>query len=131
MKINGKNPSVDLIARMQEAHKTEKSKSSKTFNISEVGSATPAEDASGATSLDGQLRITAQKALKGAFNDDKELRLEVISKIVDERFDGVLTKRTEKTKLLKGLEATLLSDPEFGNQIDDMMMLAAKELGKQ
>ncbi len=129
MKINGQNLSVDLIARMQEAHKTEKTESSKTFDVSKAAGPSKAE-ATSDSGLDGKLRVTAEKALNGDFKNEKELRLEVISTIIDERFEGITTKRSEKKKLLQGLEATLLNDPEFATEIDDMMLMAAKELGK-
>ncbi len=131
MKINGQNLGVDLIAQMQDIHKTEKAQSSsKTFDLSKT-EFTKASPSDAPSSLDGKLRVTAEKALKGEFKNENELRLEVISTIVEDRFDGILNKRSEKKKLLKGLEETLLNDPEFGNQIDDMMLMAARDLGRR
>lgn len=128
MKINGQNTAVDLIQRMQDAHKSEKTSPTKDFKLGgpqKVGKEVETSP------LDGKLRISAEKALSGEIKTARELRLEVISHIVDEKLDGIAKTRVTKKKLVQGLESTLLSDPEFGKQIDDMMVMAARSIAKK
>lgn len=127
MKIDGQNLAADLVQRMQEAHKSAKSDAAtETFSV-QTQNVEPASETK--SPLESKLQETANAALNGEYKDADAIRSAVIEHIVDEKLSHLTTKRTERKKLVEGLERTLLTDPEFQNQVDDMLVMAARQIG--
>lgn len=128
MKIDGQNQLVDLIQRMQEAHDTAKTDGA-SFSLSEQVAHTSRVDSPTEAGLIDRLKETATKALDGGFKDAESVRLAVVEDIVDDKLADLVPKRSEKKKLIDGLQRTLVQDPEFEKQVDDMLIMAAREVG--
>lgn len=115
----------DLFERMREAARVETSAGGA---IAETGSADALSATGEPQGLAGQVRITAERALRGEFADPAEARAEVIEQILRHRWeDSVEPARLEE--MVAELKPTLSSDPEFRRQVDDMLILAAREVG--
>lgn len=136
MKIDGSQFADDLLQRMQEAHKQDKTdgvgktEGQKTFSIDQAQTARPADQVGKAepTQLQTRLRTTAEKALRGEFPDAAAVREAVVEDILRDKWEAKLG-RTQTTKMLRALKPTLVDDPEFTRQVDEMLILAARNVG--
>ena len=127
MKIDGQNQAIDLLQRMQEARDAGQTDATKATFAVEPSRETTAADTT--PSLDGRLRDVAVKAMDGGFKTADDVRVAVIEEIVDDRLDALVSKRTERKRLIDGLKTTLVDDPEFQKQVDDMLVMAARDIG--
>lgn len=127
----------ELLQRMQRAHTRE------TEAAGEVGDA-GAFDASQRTSgigksdralrsqnpeLEAELLSTASDALEGKFEGDDQIRGAVVETIVDTRYGDDLAD-SERTRIVSTLEQTLVDDHEFRAEVDNMLILAARQLAR-
>jgi len=133
MKIHG-HAGDDLLQRMQEAHERQRVEGGTVGGMAadRTEGARPADaiepPESTARALDARVRDIANRALAGEFATSGEVREAVIGEIVDERFgEGLdLSTRRDMTRVLRD---ALADDPEFGRQVDDMLVMAASDLG--
>ena len=136
MKIDGSQFADDLLQRMQEAHeqdkttKAGKTEAQKTFSLDPTHAAHPTESIARAepSELQTRLRATAQKALRGEFREAAAVREAVVEDILRDRWEDKLG-RAQTTKMLRALKPTLVDDPEFTRQVDEMLILAARNVG--
>ncbi|MFP4600480.1 MAG: hypothetical protein ACOC9W_00695 [Persicimonas sp.] len=126
----------ELLARMQRAHRQEATEG--------VDGAQAATDAAPAQSLgavggagagaepselQSRLLETAARALDGDFDSADALRGEVVEAIVEQRYaDGVPDEQLDGIK--DTVRATLTGDPVFRDEVDNMLVLAARELAR-
>lgn len=124
----------DLFARMHQAHRQEVADS--------VGSSREAEAAGNVVELstigqepvgaelESRLLATAAAALDGGFESVDELQKAVIGAIVEARYASHLP-ASEAEQITRTLEMTLSTDPNFGKEVDNMMIQAARRLGRR
>ena len=137
MKIDGTHGTDTLLQRMQEAHQSPESVATeatndvgKGFRVADVSPTAPTEatEATEATRLVSNLRSTAEKALRGEFAGPSEVRAEVVDHILRERWEAKLGK-AKTAKMIRTMKPTLVDDPEFAREVDEMLIMAARELG--
>lgn len=126
----------DLLQRMERAHARETEATSNVDAAASSGAGSlEGVDRSGATSgagspeLEKQLLTTASDALEGNFSGPDEVRATVVETIVDTRYGDGLAK-SEHDRIVTTLEQTLIDDPEFRAEVDNMLILAARELAR-
>lgn len=140
MKIDGNQLTDDLLQRMQEAVEQQKTKEidgtpgaeKASFRLDELQppQQVDATEASQASPLQTRVRETAARALRGEFSDSESIRGAVVEDIVRDRWEPRLG-RAEARKIVKSMKETLSGDPEFARQVDEMLILAARELGSR
>lgn len=137
MKIDGSQMADSLLQRMQQANRAPEVESTtsvgseeKTFSVGELQSAGPAAPTKAAepSALETELRATAERALRGEYNDAQSLRAEVVEHILRDRWEAKVG-RAKTAKMIRTLKPTLVEDPEFARQVDEMLIMAARELG--
>lgn len=116
----------DLFDRMRRAAGTDK-----TANAT-AASATAApvevDSARQADGLERDVRVTAERVLRGELADPAQARGAVVEQILRHRWDGRV-EAAQLDQMVDALTATLVDDPEFRRQIDEMLVLAAREVG--
>jgi hypothetical protein len=136
MKIDGSQFADDLLQRMQEAHEQQKTSTvsgtdtQKTFSVEQLA-ATREPEAVGevaASGLETQLRATAEKALRGEFPDSAAVREAVVEDVLRDRWEAKVG-RSQVEKMIRTLKPTLVDDPEFARQVDEMLIMAARSVG--
>ena len=127
MKVNGSS-SLDpsLIEQMQKAHSSAKTQEAAPA-FSTEGAAQVAPPASTPPPSQGVNRV-AGRVLSGEISDPVEARREVVVSLVDERF-GAIVPAGKKRQAVSMLEDTLLEDPNFAKEVDQMLLMAARDLG--
>lgn len=137
---NGFNPGGgdDLLQRMERAHAREVeaagsvdgAASSAASGSLEGVDRSDAASGAGSPELEKQLLTTASDALDGDFSGPDEVRAAVVETIVDTRYGDGLAK-SERDQIVTTLEQTLVDDPEFRAEVDNMLILAARELARK
>lgn len=135
MKIDGPSDS-GLLQRMQQTHqeatKAEGAAAGKEsvtgFSVREAESSLGSEPAgpSDKSPLAARVEVTAAKALRGEFEDDRQVREAVIDAVIDERLSNTLS-AAEKRSMSATLKEALVDDPAFIRKVDDMLLFAARE----
>ena len=134
MKI-GNGPDPSLLERMKAAH-TESVQATDTEAADGVGTtSTPAPagqteaavKAPPPTGLKRDALVIARDVVNGKFSSDDEVRARILDAIVDSRFGDGLD-RSERKRASKMLSVTLAQDPKFKAEIDEMLVLASREL---
>lgn len=140
MKVGDGNASAagneELLARMERAHRQEAAEgvddaeaSSSAASAQSLGAATGADGTSEPSKLQSRLLETAARALDGDFTSADALRGEVVDAIVEQRYaDGVPDEQLDGIK--DTVRATLTGDPVFRDEVDNMLVLAARELAR-
>ena len=116
----------DLLARMREVAEAGAADSASVDGASGVGQTAPA---SAAEALSEALRTTAARALRGEFDTALQLRSAVAEQIVRSRWANTLGE-PDLSAVIGELTPSLATDPEFGRQVDEMLLLAAAEIGR-
>lgn len=125
----------DLLQRMERAHAREveaassvdsAASSAATGSLGGVGRSGAAES----SELEAQLLTTASDALDGNFSGPGEVRAAVVETIVDTRYGDGLA-QSERDRIVTTLDQTLVDDPEFRAEVDNMLILAARELARK
>ena len=131
MKI-GQNTASSLLEQMQQAH----AESAKTA-APRTSFATAAPDAVGAapgasatTPLQSSVSAIASRVLSGEIKSPESARVAVLHAIIDERWGDKLSPAQHR-QISKSLEQNLVDDPTFEREVDQMLILAALELGKR
>jgi hypothetical protein len=126
----------DLLERMQRAHTRETEAASSvdsgsSFEATRTGRADRTNGASPTKhpELEKQLLETASAALDGQYDGPDEVRAAVVETIVDTRYGEGLAK-SERSRIVDTLQQTLVNDREFRAEVDNMLILAAKELAR-
>lgn len=136
MKIDGTQFADDLLQRMQEARDTQKTESTEavgseqqTFSLDELQQSSPVAQSQRTepTELESKLRVTAEKALRGEFESAEAVRGEVVEHILRDRWENKVG-RGKTAKMIRSLKPTLVSDPEFTREVDNMLITAARQL---
>lgn len=142
MKIGSPESGDDLLARMQEAAESARAeKSSASFDSATVsespqteGIATDSASSVSSTApagpserINARLKTTAADVLDGRLEDPRKVRGQVVEIVVDEKYADHLSTR-EKRAITKTLKETLVDDPAFKQEVDTMLMLAAREV---
>lgn len=135
MKIDGQSNS-DLLQRMQQMHQegTEKAerspgpaKTSSDFSVDAPSAESAAPVAEKKSELASRIETEATRALKGEYSDDAEVREAVIDAVLDERLGGKLN-AAEDRRMRGTLKDALVEDPAFMRKVDDMLLLAARDI---
>ncbi len=131
MVIDGQ-PGVELLQRMQELHQEtlEQTKGTSTFSVDAPSSTDATSPTSEVSALRERIEVEATKALRGDYASDSEIRSAVIDLILDERLGEQVTP-AQRRKVGKKLKEDLVDDPGFVRQVDDMLLLAARELARR
>jgi hypothetical protein len=134
MKI-GNGPDPSLLERMKAAH-TESVQAADTAAAEGAGGAStptgtsqaaPSSKAPAPTGLKREALVIARDVVAGKFGSDDEVRMRILDAIVDTRFGDGLD-RSERKRASKLLSVTLAQDPKFKAEIDEMLVLASREL---
>jgi hypothetical protein len=138
MKIDGSQMADDLLQRMQEAHEQQgagavdetTAGTDKTFRVDELQGPRETDSVQKTERSDLELRLeeTAQKALRGEFDDAASVRSEVVDHILRDRWESRVGK-AKMSRMLRTVKPTLVADPEFTRQVDEMLIMAARQLG--
>ncbi len=129
MKIGNGQPTVgssSLIERMQKAHAKEKTEVEEASSFS-VDAPAPPPQTKEASPLEKSVMGIAERVLDGDLDDPSQVRREVISSIVDDRY-GAMIDPESKQQTVDALEVALSDDPAFAAEVDNMLILAAQEL---
>ncbi len=137
---NGTSGNGDLFERMRQAHR-------EVAQAGEVAQASPTADAGEAASvgtagapgvdahadpvdqaLQSRLLDVASDALEGAYDSPHHVREAVVEAIVSQRYAPKLPAATAD-QIMHTMKATLSTDPVFCQEVDRMLVLAARELG--
>lgn len=130
MKIGNGQPA--LIDQMRQAHLERQGElegqGAKPFELdrsgeAEVGRAAP-------TGLKAEVMGIADQVIRGEVDDVAQVRRQVIEAIVEERYADLIAELPNKRKALDTLEATLSQDPTFSQEVDRMLILAARDLAR-
>jgi hypothetical protein len=135
---NSPDPS-DLLERMREAYRQEEtrpvdqtSSTDQSHSIDRTSAPDHTSSAQASAPVDGleqRLLTTAANALDGAYQSTDEVRSAVVEAIVTERYAETLG--PEQTQdISRTLELTLSNDPVFQNEVDQMLMHAARDLAR-
>ncbi len=127
----------DILERMERAHRQEAAEGvddaqspSGAASAESLGAATGAGATSEPSELQSRLLETAARALDGEFDSADALRGEVVDAIVEQRYaDGVPADQLDGIK--NTVRATLTGDPVFRDEVDNMLVLAARELARK
>jgi hypothetical protein len=77
--------------------------------------------------LKQSLLQVAERAIQGRFDGESDARNAVVESIVAQRYSaGLEPEQTEQ--IMRTLTATLAGDPTFCAEVDQMLLLAAREL---
>ena len=133
MKVGNGGAGEDLIQRMKEAHHSEVEQAPESDAPSSA-TATSAESVGGADESDDaklqeNLLGTASDALDGKYESSDQLRGAVVETIVDTRY-GTNLSDEQRTSVVDTLKQTLVDDVEFQREVDNMLILAARELAR-
>lgn len=134
----GEGSQTDLIARMRRAHDQElaasaeaESADAETASISSRSLREAEEIAAAET--DGQLARkllgTARRALEERFEGGGEIRGAIVDAIVDSRY-GDVVEGEGREEIVAAVKETLDDDPGFRREVDNMMLKAARQLGR-
>lgn len=122
----------DLLHRMQEAH--DEQVEGKDFDRAGrgegVGESGRVAEVDESDPVERRAMDTARKALDGEFEEDREVRREVIASIVEERYAGMAGVGTEET-LVDSVEEALVDDAAFRSEVDNMLLHAARRVGEE
>lgn len=119
------NPPASLIERMQKAHAEGKEGATKaSFSAPSSARADEAKPTSG---LQRDVLAIAEKVMAGDVASEQDARAQVLGAIVEQRY-GDMVPSTQKRQAVQALEITLLDDPAFCQEVDQMLVLAAREL---
>lgn len=132
MKI-GQNTASSLLEQMQQAHaesaKTAAPRTSFSTAAPDVVGAAP-PGASATTPLQSSVSAIASRVLSGEIKSPESARVAVLHAIIDERWGDKLSPAQHR-QISKSLEQNLVDDPTFVREVDQMLILAALELGKR
>jgi hypothetical protein len=133
MKIDGQ-PAAELLQQIQELHRQSVDQtttdSAPGFSVDTASPASSTAPASASTPLQDRIEVEASRALNGEFSTDAEVRSAVIDVIIDEKFGDRLSV-ADRRKMTRTLKENLVDDPGFVRQVDDMLLLAARELARR
>ncbi len=143
MKIDGGGQAAELFAQMRKAHterkqevagagdfsitQAHKSPQASTPEVSSASAAQGTRPAEGVPKLERSVMEIARKVLDGQVRQPAEARQQVIAAIVDERY-GAIVPPSQRPQLMAALEFTLAEDPKFTQEVDRMLILAARDL---
>jgi hypothetical protein len=71
----------------------------------------------------------AREILDGRLDSSEQVHGEIIEAVVETRYDGVADEQ-RRTELVEALEATLGADPAFRAEVENMLIHAARKLGR-
>lgn len=129
MKI-GQNLQAPLFEQMQKAHADAvKTSPAAPFATRDVD-ASRAPDATSTPPLRAAVSETAQQILSGKITSPEQARSQVLQAIISDRWGDKLSP-AQLRSVSKTLEQTLLDDPNFAQEIDQMLILAAAELARR
>lgn len=136
--FNSSHITENLLQRMREAHAEARTEAAAGRRVVVAGQASlpELENASRAeTSVDQQKLQARLLAIAGDALDEKyatptDIREAVVDAILDERF-GDSVKGIEREHVSNTLKASLVDDPQFSRQVDNMLILAARKLGTE
>lgn len=140
MKIDGSQMPDDLLQRMQEAHEQKRTDAvdgasdavgtDATFSVGDLQGVEAPREVEPTERADLELRLeeTAKKALSGEFPDAQSVRGEVVEHIIRDRWESRVGK-AKTSQMIRTLKPTLVDDPEFSRQVDEMLIMAARQLG--
>ncbi|MGM0555887.1 MAG: hypothetical protein ACQEVA_05885 [Myxococcota bacterium] len=127
----------DLLERMERAHRREAEAANSvdagsSFDATRVGDAQKTTGASQTekSELETHLLETASAALEGEYDGPDDVRGAVVETIVDTRYGEGLA-RSERSHIVETLQQTLVDDREFRAEVDNMLILAARQLAQQ
>lgn len=129
MKINDAQSQLDasqLIEQMQKAHNEGQEARATGGGFALQGAAAP-EAPREVSALERSVMQVAQRVLDGEVTEPVAARREVIGVIVDERY-GELVEPSQRRRAMQALEVTLGQDPTFAREVDNMLILAARDL---
>ncbi len=137
MKIGQGNPAggmnASLIEQMQRAQSERLEGTQKTGNASKAFSMESTQQVEGAASTDAMPSLDrkvvgiAERVLRGELQDAGSARKEVLHAIVDERYGDAIPK-SQRRQTIKVLEQNMLDDPAFTREVDQMLILAARQV---
>jgi hypothetical protein len=132
MKIDGQ-PTSELLQQMQELHQDSVEQTgnaeSASFTVDQTEASAPVHSVE-VSPLQERIEVEATRALNGDFASDADIRGAVIDAILDERL-GDRVSGSDRRKMVKTLKENLVEDPGFVRQVDDMLLLAARELARR
>ncbi len=123
-----------LLERIQEAHTeaieaTPASSAASGAPDADAASPTPPAslDVAAPTGLKLDALCVARDVLNGTISTVEEARTRILDAIVDTRFGNAIPP-SERKRCMKMLDLTLANDPNFKIEIDEMLVLAAREI---
>lgn len=126
----------NLLGRVHRAHdhEIEESENSETGETAsaEESSLDEAEEvlkAQAGDRLQRRMIGCAREILDGRLDSSNQVRGEIIEAVVETRYDG-LADEQRRTELIDALEATLGADPAFRAEVENMLIHAARKLGR-
>ena len=135
MKVGSGGGGIDpsLIERIQAAHAEEVGEASSASAAESTGATSAASSAAASAAPEpptglklGALEV-ARAVVKGDIQESSVARERIIDAIVDDRFGDALD-RPEARQAKKMLKSMLADDPNFTREVDEMLVLAAREL---
>lgn len=129
----------DLLRRMQEAHDREVEEVDGAGAFDEARESAldgGPEEADRGESVDesdpveGRVLETARRALEGEIESPERARGEVVETIVQERYSGMIDE-SNRDALVQSVKDSLADDVAFQAEVDDMLMHAARRLGRE
>lgn len=79
--------------------------------------------------LEARVRAAAEQVLAGAVTDAAAVRAEIVEQILRARWEDTLP-AAEVDRLVEETAVPLAEDPEFMRQVDEMLILAARKVGR-
>lgn len=133
MKI-GQNTATSLLEKMQQAHAEAADGAAKrptSFSVNTpAGVAGPTPGAAPASPLHASVSEIAGRVLSGELKTPERARVEVLHAIIKDKWGDKLSPAQHR-QVSKSLEQNLVDDPAFVQEVDQMLILAALELGKR
>jgi hypothetical protein len=127
MKI-GQNLQAPLFEKMHKAHAdAAKTPTAAPFAPKDVDTCRTPDATLPAPPLRTAVSAIAQKILDGQIKAPEQARSQVLQAIISDRWGDKLSP-TQHRAISKALEQALLDDPNFSQEIDQMLILAAAEL---
>lgn len=121
MKVDAPGPvTPDILTRMREAAAVAPSDQIAAPRVSESPMPAAAPEAAA-------MRGIAERAIRGEFPDSTAVRTEVVEELLRLRWSAHLPAE-ELGQMLHELTPTLIDDPAFVREVDELLLLAAREL---
>jgi hypothetical protein len=133
MKI-GQNTATSLLEKMQQAHAEAADGAAKRpagFAVHTPAELqAPATSAAPASPLHASVSAIAGRVLSGELKTPERARVEVLHAIIKDKWGDKLSPAQHR-QISKSLEQNLADDPMFVQEVDQMLIHAALELGKR